>query len=186
MKVYTYYEKPSPDDLKRGIKEYRLHSITNDKDVVDQFEYERDMNRFVKNIHKMDKDEWQDYQDGNQAFILENKTLKTKSIDENGLYYESFVNVLSNDNEIMYCSDSFAPLRVLDINYWNMHYRDVIKAMNLKVKIKESLDKLEFFRTAKIILGESRFDPFGDDYDAPAVEPDELAIFIMLYGDTFK
>ena len=186
MKVFTYYLKPTKEDLRRGMKEYRLHSITNDKDIMKRFEDERDMNKFIKNVHKMDKDEWQDYLDNNQAYALEDKMLRTKKVDNAGLYYEDFVNVLSNDNEIMYCGDAFAPLPMLDINYWNMHYRDVAKAINLKPKIKEALEELEFFRTAKIILGESRFDPFGNDYDAPDVEPDELSIFIMLYGDTFK
>lgn len=186
--LYRFYKKPDDnneeEDNIQGLTledRYPLYALTNEKSIAKKFMHERNMKKFILRKDKISSKEYKEYanSDSNRRAVLTFHKLTTVMNKYEPDQVLKEVLVLMTENEYVYTTN--CQFGIDDEGWWV----DVISLINIEVlkpKIYKSLKALSFISFYQMYAGLDI-----DDEDAfTSMIHDELAIFVSLFGDTFK
>lgn len=187
MKVYKFFKIPSADDKdeKDLERKYTLYAMTNNKEYAERFKEERNMKKFICKIHKgVDKEEYAEMCNTDRGSVLELKSLVTifdnhtrKNSEEKKVLMTYFERQMIEE-----------PNTLLDdeLVWQSMPYPLIFKS-----KYISALKELQYITYYKIMTCEflsnklaMKLAKIEDDYSAPTIIYDEVALFITLIQDT--
>lgn len=186
MHLWRYIKKPTDVELKEddfpSISKYNLYALTVDKELAKRFEKERDMNRFIKRVTKVSKEEYAEFANSHRGKVLtlqKIRTVENKNTNSQRIFN---VELLVTQDEYQFAKEPQIP-----INYegwWTS--LDTFKLLFNK-KIMKALEYLDFIDGYKLFdMGEQMTYEESLYNKLSEWKYDELAYFITLYGDTFK
>ena len=189
MKVYKFFRIPDEDDYDDFDIErrYTLYAITNNKKYAKRFKEDRNMKNFICKIHDdIDKDEYSEMCNAERGTVLDLYPLKTV-FDNVRISRNAETNdVLMTYNEKQILDD--AQTIIDDESFWRtMPYPLLFKTKY--VNILKQLQYLSYFTLMTYgILPDNlmeKLSKVNDDYSTPTIVPDEVAIFIDTFRETF-
>ena len=183
MKVYKFFKIPDDDDSREYELEdkYVLYAITNNKKYAERFKEDRNMKRFIYKVYDdVSKEEYADIcnNDNNRGAVLEVHKLTTifnNHTRANRVEKE----VLMTNWEKQIVNE---PSTLLDDERaWQMMPFPLI----FKSKYRKMLEVLQYITFYKLMTADfispnlmEKISEIDDDYSAPSIEFDEVAIFI--------
>lgn len=184
MKVYKFFLIPDNDyeyASKKAIEErYVLYALTNSKKLAKRFQDERNMDKFIIRVHEdIDKSEYAEMCNEDRGAVLELRTLSTVLDNNHTRSNIEQVEILMTYYERQLIEE---PMTLFDDeSIWNtMPYPRIFKS-----KYRKMLDAFQYTTYYKIMnMGSIPFPLMekltgkDDDYAGPAIEYDEVALFI--------
>ena len=190
MKLYKFFKIPEENekddiDLER---KYVLYAITNDKKMAERFKKDRNMKKFILKVHEdITKEEYMDICNDHEArsSVLEYHELMTVFDNKHTKANAVNAKVLMTNWEWQIVKD----VDVFNEEIWSVMPYPLI----FKKKYVEALDILEYISFYKLFTIERVPYEFiekindainEDDYAAPNILNDEVAVFIQNIKDT--
>jgi hypothetical protein len=190
MKIYKFFKIPSENekdnvDIER---KYVLYAITNNKEMYERFKTDRNMKKFIIKIHDdITKEEYVDICNDPEvrSSVLEYHELLTIFDDKHTKKNSTNASVLMTNWEYQIVKD----MDITNEGMWMYMPYPLI----FKKKYVKALDILEYINQYKIFTVErlplnllDKINKFvgDDDYSAPNIIYDEVAIFIDIIRDT--
>lgn len=197
MKLYKFYKNPSDEVLENcqnlSIEEkYPLYAFTVNKKDAQKFMEARDMNKFIKRVSDIDKDEYKDFTNTNRGKLLEvfeYTHFKGYTADACVASFEK-VPILTTWEEMEFTSassdDGISDMtEYVNYNFMPFIFKDkYVKALNNLQYIShwKSFGCTEKFQQ---LLREGEMEDYMD-YVSPSIRIDEFSIYIILFGDTYR
>lgn len=189
MKIYKFYRVHSDEGLENSQDldvrdKYPLYAFTNDKSVRKEFKEFRDMSKFVERKSTIDDSEYRDFENSHRSQLLQKRKLKTF----NDYGEEPFITeaeVICTWSEMDYMSDSMDNI-LTEVNFspnpflFTEEYTEALREL-------EYINIWKIYRNPRIYSGcPGHIDLDDLDYSPPAIYPDELRVFLELFGELFK
>lgn len=197
MKLYKFYKNPSDEVLENcsdlTIEEkYPLYAFTANKKYAQKFMETRDMQKFIKRVSNIDKDDYKEFTNSNRGRLLEFfDFIHFKGYtDDACVNKEEKVTILTTWEERELTSAS-ADDGITDLTeYVDYNFFPFI----FKGKFVKALDCLQYISHWKCLGSSEKFSQLllpdeADeymDYVSPSIKIDEFSIYILLFGDTYK
>lgn len=188
MKVYKFFKIPNiDDDHKIDLeRKYVLYAITNNKVYAERFKEDRNMKKFIFKVHQnVTKEEYAEMCNEERGAVLDFFKLDT-IFDDN----HTRPNIKQCDVLMTYWERQLLdePNTILDDeSIWQSMPFPLI----FKSKYFKALDEFEYVTYYKLMSVERLTDNLArklaetdDDYSAPAISHDEVALFIDIIRDT--
>ena len=188
MTIYKFFKIPKDcdNDTYDLESKYELYAITNNKEMAERFKEDRNMKKFIyKKDKHVTKEEYAEICNNNRGALLSYQPLTTtfgpkihSNIQSYDVLMTYFEKQLINEPDTLLDNEQ----------YWaEMPYPLIFKSKYIKCLSR--LEYITFYRlmTAEFLpfhLSEKMSKIDGDDYSAPAVSYDELALFIGIIKDT--
>lgn len=189
FKVYKYYYKADMDDImhfdvsdkKRTILDkYPLYAITNVKEYAKEFEFERNMDAFIKRVDKMDVDEYREFIEymNAEGAILDRYTLTTRK--HPGKCAKEEIDMMMTENEKIQVLEEQSYYDLEDPRFWN-----IIDPRKFNKKLRKALNILQYTAFYKLMSPSFIPGPEDEDVPAPEVVHDEFYMLTRLFSGTF-
>ena len=190
MKLYKFFKIPEENE-KDNVdieQKYVLYAITNDKDMADRFKKDRNMKKFIFKCHTdITREEYQDICNSSEtrSAVLEYHELVTIFDDKHTKKNSVSAKVLMTNWEYQFVKD----MDVVHEEMWEyMPYPMIFKKKyNRSLEILEYISYYKLFAINRIpfeLLVKINEDSDDDDYSAPGIIHDEVAVFIQCIKDT--
>ena len=187
MKVYKFFKIPeiSDDDIDLESK-YILYAITNNKKYAERFKSDRNMKKFIFKEHSgVTKEEYADMCNKDRSAVLDIYNLSTVFDDNHTRENTVTTKVLMTYWEHQIVDE---PSTLLDDeSLW----RDMPYPLVFKKKYIEMLKELQYITYYKLMTPgniphhlSDKLSDISDDYAAPSIMYDDVAIFINSVQDT--
>lgn len=188
MKVYKFFKIPhenEKDDIDIE-RRYPLYAITNKKKYAERFKEDRNMKKFICKVHEdVSKDEYAEMCNEDRGAVLFVRSLTTIFDD-----IRITQNKVESDVLMTYWEKQLLdePNTLLDDeNTWMLMPFPMI----FKSKYIKALNDLQYITYYKLMSAEwlpcnlmNKFPVDDDDYSAPSILYDEVALFIDIIKDT--
>lgn len=188
MKVYKFFKIPDIDedddiDLER---KYILYAITNNKDYAQRFKEDRNMKKFICKVHTdVDKEEYAEMCNADRGCVLGVYALTTIFEKTRIRKHAVSKDVLMTYNEKQLIDD--AQTIIDDESVWQtMPYPLIFKPKYISV-----LKDLQYLTYYTLMTCEhlpyhlaEKLADMTDDYSAPSLIHDEVALFIQMIQNT--
>lgn len=185
MHLWRFFKKPEINDEKEFddlpiSQKYPLYAITGDKKMAKRFQEERDMNKFIIRKSKVTREEFSEFALQNRQAVLSIQNLLTSN-DNNERPGHMNVQVLLTQMEYQICAEP--NISITDEYWWNTV--NIADPLLFNDNIKESLNNLDYINLFMLFNG--NIDYYDEkDYEPPNWNIDQLAYFILIYGNLFK
>ena len=155
-------------------KEYSLYAFTPEEEVAEYFAHTRKKNIFFEKVLKMDREDYEDFCDENDMYLLEYHTMATK-INVGGYYQRSLINVLCTRQEsdmVLYKGTEFYSDELLTELHYLFYY--ILSNELLNEEIRNIIETYINFYT------------FDDSTEDESMNFDELSIYVRLFSNTLE
>ena len=188
MKVYKFFKIPDENDVRDNIdleQKYVLYAMTNNKEYAERFKEDRNMKKFIYKVYSgVDKEEYAEMCNHDRGSVLELRSLVT-IFDNHTMKNAVKKKVLMTYWEYQLMDQ---PNTILDDeeSWKSMPYPLIFKSKYVKM-----LEALQYVTYYKLMTCEflpiqliRKLTEFDDDYSAPSMAHDEVALFIAFIQDT--
>ena len=187
MKVYKFFKIPDDDgdDIELDHK-YILYAITNNKEYAERFKADRNMKKFICKVHKgITKEEYVDMCNQDRGSVLEIHELTTIFNNNHTFNNKERRKVLMTYTERQLVDE---PSTILDDeSVWHsMPYPLIFKS-----KYFNMLESFQYVNYYKLMTCEhlpyelaELLSMLNDDYSAPMLLYDEVALFVSIIQST--
>ena len=195
MKLYKYYKIPPSDEDNYSksmhiMDRYPLYAFTNDKKLANRFEKERKKEMFIRTVDKgLSREEYSNFAIDHRGSDLKLQKMVTVRHKNTNRQTVTNIRMVLTQNEYICCNEPL--MLITDESWWDeITHCALANPYVFKPEIREALRILQYNVSFKLFNQDINIMDFideeDDDYEAPNFIIDEVAVFIKLYGDTFK
>lgn len=188
MKVYKFFKIPKDidnDDIDLERK-YVLYAITNNKDYAKRFKQDRNMEKFIYKVHKnITQEEYAEMCNEERSAVLEYHTLETI------FNKHTRSNIVKKDVLMTYWEKQLLeePSTLLDDERTWLYLPYPLIFKHKYYKMLEAFEYVTYYKLMTVQylpfeLAEELSNKTTDDYSAPSIMYDEVALFIDIIRDT--
>lgn len=182
MRIWKFFKKSTvkADEVPKGVQltdRYPLYAMTNNEEYAKEFKEMHDMSKFITKVEKdILREEYTLYANRNRGTILDYYNIETDRGD--GVEYA----------RILMTMTEYTILESPDVCFLNDMYwlHNLLSPEFVTKKYREALDSIQYTNTYKIFNGITDEDFSFDDYSAPDMRIDQLAVYISVFYDLLK